>query len=163
MLRSKLNLVVLAFALLAGVYLARNGAFARPAPNFSLPEVYGGRVDLESYRGRPVLLVFWTTSCPICQRELPMLSRLEPTIRGKGVTLLPINLDGESQAADYLSSNNLNLTSLFDSNNKVARAYGVGGVPKFVLIDKDGKVRRSASGWTSESVLRDWMDSVSGS
>ena len=57
----------------------------------------------------------------------------------------------------------MNLTSLFDSDNKVARAYGVGGVPKFVLIDKDGRVRRSASGWTSERVLRNWVDSVSGS
>jgi len=163
MVRSKLNFVFLVVALTVGVYLARNGAFARPAPNFSLPEVYGGRVDLDSYRGRPVLLVFWTTSCPICQRELPMLSQLAPAFRSKGVTLLPINLDGESQAADYLSSNNLNLTSLFDSNNKVARAYSVGGVPKFVLIDKDGKIRRSSSGWASESVLRDWVDSVSGS
>jgi len=150
-------------AVFAGVYAARTGAFAHPAPNFSLPEVYGGRVDLDSYRGRPVLLVFWTTSCPICQRELPMLSQLAPTFRSKGVTLLPINLDGETQAADYLSSNSLNLTSLFDSSNKVARAYSVGGVPKFVFIDKDGKIRRSSSGWASESVLRDWVDSVSGS
>ena len=163
MTRSKLNFVFLCLALTVCAYLARNGAFAPPAPNFSLPEVYGGRVELDAYHGRPVLLVFWTTSCPICQRELPMLSRLAPTFRSKGVTLLPINLDGESQAADYLSSNNLNLTSLFDSDSKIARAYDVGGVPKFVLIDKDGKVRRSSSGWTSESVLRNWVDSVSGS
>jgi peroxiredoxin len=148
----------------AGVYVARNGnPFGSPAPNFSLPGVYGGRVELDSYHGRPVLLVFWTTSCPICQRELPLLSRLEPSFRSQGVTLLPINLDGESQAAEFLSSNSLNLTSLFDSDNKVARAYDVGGVPKFVLIDKDGKVRRSASGWASERVLRSWIESVSGS
>jgi|SRR5215469_9443767 len=163
MTRSKLNVVFFAIVLIAGVYMSHAGFFARPAPNFSLPEVNGGRVDLDSYRGRPVLLVFWTTSCPICQRELPMLSQLAPTFRSKGVTLLPINLDGETQAADFLSSNNLNLTSLFDSDYKVAHAYRVGGVPKFVLIDKDGKVRRSSSGWASESVLRDWVDSVSGS
>lgn len=159
-----LGLVLFGVMVCAGVYVARNGnPFGSPAPNFSLPEVYGGRVDLDSYRGRPVLLVFWTTSCPICQRELPVLSKLAPSFRSKGVTLLPINLDGESQAADFLSSKSLNLTSLFDSDNKVARAYDVGGVPKFVLIDKDGRVRRSASGWTSERVLRNWIDSVSGS
>lgn len=156
--------VMFVVVVFAGVYVARNGnPFGRPAPNFSLPEVYGGRVDLDSYRGRPVLLVFWTTSCPICQRELPLLSQLAPGFRSKGVTLLPINLDGESQAADFLTSNSLNITSLFDSDNKVARAYDVGGVPKFVLIDKDGKVRRSTSGWASERVLRNWVDSVSGS
>src|SRR5271156_3580794 len=127
------GLVLFVVMVFAGVYVARNGnPFAGPAPNFSLPDVYGGRVDLDSYRGRPVLLVFWTTSCPICQRELPMLSQMAPSFRSKGVTLLPINLDGESQAADFLSSNSLNFSSLFDSDNKVARAYDVGGVPKFV-------------------------------
>ena len=155
--------VLFVVAVSAGVYVSNSGMLAHPAPNFSLPGVYGGRVDLNSYRGTPVLLVFWTTSCPICQRELPMLSKLERSFRDKGVVLLPINLEGESQAADFLSSNSLNLTSLYDSDYKVARAYDVGGVPKFVLIDKDGKIRRSASGWTSESVLRNWVDSVSGS
>jgi peroxiredoxin len=163
MQQSKLGFVLVALAIVAGVYLTRDGILSRPAPDFSLPGVYGGRVDLDSYRGRPVLLVFWTTSCPICQRELPMLSQLAPTFRSKGVTLLPILLGGEDEGADYLGSSSLNFTSLFDSEGHVARAYGVGGVPKFVLIDKDGKIRRSASGWTSERVLRNWVDAVSGS
>ena len=38
-------------------------------------------------------------------------------------------------------------------NGKVGRAYRVGGVPKLVLIDKDGKVKRSTTGWTNEDVL----------
>jgi hypothetical protein len=48
----------------AGVYLTRDASLNQQAPGFSLPETYGGRVDFESYRGRPVLLVgfvakFW--------------------------------------------------------------------------------------------------------
>lgn len=150
-------------ALVGGMYLSQTGLLARQAPGFSLPGVYGGRVDLDSYRGRSVLLIFWTTSCPICQHELPKLSQMEPVFRGKGVTLLPILLGGENEAGNYLSSHNIDLTSLVDSDSKVAQAYGVGGVPKFVLIDRDGKIRHSASGWTSEKVLLRWADSVSGS
>jgi hypothetical protein len=58
----------------AGVYLTRDASLNQQAPAFSLPETYGGRVDLESFRGRPVLLVFWMTSCGICRRELPLVS-----------------------------------------------------------------------------------------
>ncbi len=158
-----LGLVLLVVVVIGGMFLSHTGVLARQAPAFSLPGVYGGRVDLDSYRGQSVLLIFWTTSCPICQRELPKLSQMEPAFRGKGVTLLPILLGGENEASNYLSSNNIDLTSLVDSDSTVARAYGVGGVPKFVLIDKDGKIRRSASGWTSEKVLLGWADSVSGS
>ncbi len=135
-----------------------HGGLHQPAPGFSLPETYGGRVDLESYRGRPVLLVFWTTSCPICQRELPLLNQLAWEFRSKGIAVLPIHLGGEAEASDYMSANNLSLASLFDADGAVARAYHVGGVPKLVLIGSNGKVLRSTSGWTNERVLREWME-----
>ncbi len=143
-----------------GLFFLRDANLNKPAPAFSLPETDGGRVDLASYRGRPVLLVFWTSSCPICQRELPMLNRLEPELRGKGIAVLTILVGGESEARDFVDSNRIGLTSLYDSEGTVARTYGVSGVPRLVLIDKDGKVKRSHSGWTDESVLRHWMDSV---
>ncbi len=52
---SKLSFLVLVGAVLLGIFVARSH---QPAPDFSLPGTYGGRVNLASYRGRPVLLVF---------------------------------------------------------------------------------------------------------
>lgn len=160
---SKLRLLLAGVAFAGAFFLARGGYLNEPAPAFSLPQVYGGQVSLESYRGRPVLLVFWTTSCPICQHELPLLSRLEPEMRGKGVSTLAILLGGEEEAGEYLGANNINLTTAYDSDGTVGRAYHVGGVPKLVLIGNDGKVKRSASGWMAEETLRHWIDGVSGS
>ena len=156
--RSRLGFALICIALALGLYFGRDGLLRKPAPAFSLPEVYGGQVDLDSYRGHPVLLVFWTTSCPICQRELPMLSQLEGEFRNHGVDILAVNLEGESQAASFLDSKRVNLTCTYDSAGEVARAYGVGGVPKLVLVGEDGKIKRSRTGWTGESVLRDWID-----
>jgi peroxiredoxin len=158
--RSRLGPLLLICGLIAGFYVGGDHNLNRPAPAFSLPETDGGRIDLESYSGRPVLLVFWTSSCPICQRELPMLNRLEPELRGKGIAVVTILLGGEGEARDFVDSNRIGLRSVYDSEGKVGRAYGVNGVPKLVLIDKDGKVKRSHSGWIDESVLRHWMDSV---
>jgi len=42
--------------------LVLSNCAARRAPDFTLPEVYGGEVSLASYHGHRVLLVFWTTS-----------------------------------------------------------------------------------------------------
>ncbi len=159
--QSKLGFVLLVGAVLLGIYVAQG--VHQPAPDFSLPETYGGRVNLASYRGRPVLLVFWTTSCPICQRELPMLSKLEPEFRNKGVSVLAINVGGGAGVGNFMGANNINLTSLSDDDGTVSRAYRVGGVPKLVLIGGDGKIRRSTSGWTGQRALLEWMDSASGS
>ena len=160
---STLGVLALCVALLLGVYVAGGGSFRSPAPEFSLPETDRGQVELSSYRGRPVLLVFWTTSCSICQQELPMLERLAPEFRSKGIAVLAIHLGEEGAARDFMDANRISFTSLVDSSGKVGSKYHVGGVPKLVLVNSEGKIQRSKSGWTSESVLRDWMDSVSGS
>lgn len=49
-------------AVLVGIYLVRNGSLDQLAPAFSLPGIDGGRIDLESDRGRPALPVFWARS-----------------------------------------------------------------------------------------------------
>jgi len=147
-------------ALLLGVYLVRTGGFSNPAPAFSLPEPDGGQVDLASYTGRPVLLVFWTTSCPICQRELPMLNQMEPEFRARGISVLTICLGSEGDAREYLDSRRIGLRSVYDERGRVGHAYHVSGVPGLVLVDKDGKVKRSTTGWTSDRVLRNWMGTV---
>ena len=161
MRQTRVGTAFLVVAMLFALYLLKGGSFGKPAPAFSLPEPDGGQVDLTSYAGRPVLLVFWTTSCPICQRELPMLNNMEWEFRDRGISVLTVCLGGEDDAREYLNSNRIALKTVYDAQGKVGRAYSVSGVPSFVLIDKDGKVKRSQSGWASQNVLRDWMGAVS--
>ena len=99
-----------AAAIFGGLYLTRDAELNRPAPAFSLPETFGGSVGSESYRGRPVLLVFWTTSCGICRRELPAVSRVAPEFRSKGIGVVAIHLGGADDVRDFMSSNHIALT-----------------------------------------------------
>ena len=150
-------------AVVAGIYLTHDASLNQQAPAFSLPETYGGRVDLESYRGRPVLLVFWMTSCGICRRELPVVNQLAPELRSKGIAVVAVHLGGGDDVREYVRSNHIDITSLVDSEGAVGNAYHVSGVPKLVLIGNDGKIKRTTSGMADESVLREWMDVASGS
>lgn len=160
MQQSRLGPVLFIAAIVVGLFLLR-GNLGKRAPAFSLPETDGGRIDLASYSGRPVLLVFWTSSCPICQRELPMLNRLEPELRGKGIAVVTILIGSEGEARDYMSSNSIGLKSLYDADGTVARAYHVGGIPRLVLVGADGKIKRSSAGYTNESVLLHWAGAAS--
>jgi peroxiredoxin len=129
----------------------------KQAPDFTLDQAYGGRVDLAAYRGRPVLIVFWTTSCSICRHELPLLDRLRTDFRATGVEILAINIRDLDGAREFMSVRHLGLTNLVDADGQTARNYKVSGVPKLVLIGADGKIRRSAAGWQDEETLRSWL------
>jgi peroxiredoxin len=150
-------------AVCAGIYLTHDASLNQQAPAFSLPETNGGRVDLESFRGQPVLLVFWMTSCGVCRRELPVVSQLAAELRSKGIAVVAIHLGGADEVRDYMRSNHIDITSLVDSEGTVGNAYHVSGVPKLILIGNDGRIERTTSGMADESVLREWMDVVSGS
>src|ERR1035437_7220900 len=135
-----------AAAIFGGLYLTRDADLNRPAPGFSLPETYGGSVGFESYRGRPVLLVFWATSCGICRRELPAVSRVAPEFRSKGIGVVAIHLGGADEAGDFMRSNHIGVTSLVDAEGAVGHACQVSGVPKMVLIGADGKIKTTKEG-----------------
>jgi peroxiredoxin len=142
------------------VFLLRDGMTGREAPDFSLREAYGGQVQLQSLRGRPVLLVFWTTSCGICRHELPVLDRLADEFRGRGVEMLAINLGDLEGARQYMRQNHLNLTTLVDTDGIVAQKYSVNGVPKLVLVGADGRIKQARAGMQSERAVRQWLESV---
>jgi peroxiredoxin len=150
-----------AAAVLAAMYLTSDRSVNQPAPAFDLPEAYGGHVRLESYRGHPVLLAFWSTSCGICRRELPLLSQAAPELQVKGVEVLAIHLGNGDEARDYLSANHIRLRSVSDPEGSVAHAYRVSGIPKLVLVGSDGVIRRTRSGLATSQTLRTWADSVS--
>jgi peroxiredoxin len=125
------------------------------APDFSLDQAFGGHVDLRAYYGKPVLVVFWLTSCGICRHELPLLDRLRTEF--PAVEILAINIRDTDGAREFMSSEHLRLTNLIDPDGQTAQKYRVSGVPKLVLIGTDGKIRRSAAGWQDERTLREWL------
>lgn len=160
--RTRNGVLLLVASLFLGIYLIHADGVNQPAPGFSLLKDYGGRVDLASYRGRAVLLVFWTSSCSICQHELPMLNQMAPEFYSKGIDIVAINLSGADEGRDYMRDHRIDLTSVADSDGEVGRAYHVSGVPKLVLVGSDGKIKRSSAGWANQSALRDWMNSAGG-
>jgi methylamine dehydrogenase accessory protein MauD len=147
----------------AGLFVTRDADLNQPAPNFSLPEAFGGSVGFESYRGRPVLLVFWATSCGICRRELPAVSRVAPEFRSKGIGVVAIHVGWADDVRDFMQSNHIALTSLVDAEGAVGQAYHVSGVPKMVLIGADGKIKRTKAGMADESELREWVEAAGAS
>ena len=120
----------------------------RLAPDFSLVSLDGETVHLSDYRGRIVLLDFWASWCKPCTRTFPALHEVYEDFSDRGVDLLVVSLDRSEEASrEYLEENGFPTENVLWGSLAEARAikelYGVRGIPKTFLIDRDGFIRFS--------------------
>jgi len=118
-----------------------------PSPTFVNYESYGGeRVSLADLKGQHVYIDFWATWCAPCKKEFPHLKKLEKKYHGSNIAFVGISLDKETKKEAWktmVEEEGLMGIQLFADNSfdsAFADAYQVTSIPRFVLIDKDGKV-----------------------
>ena len=137
------NRIAVIAALAAALALpALAGSSGGPAPQFTL-EARGGRdVSLAQYKGQVVMINFWASWCGPCRQEMPLLEGIYKKYGKLGFTLLGVNVEPDSQAAEeWLQQTPVSFPILFDKESKVSKLYDVAGMPSTVIIDRSGKLR----------------------
>jgi len=118
------------------------------APEFTLSRLDGGEASLSDFRSRVVVLDFWATWCSPCRASMPGLEALRARYEDKGLIVVSVSLDRSGDdARRYLKTNGYDAfiglwESLADAQ-RVARLYGVFGIPRTFVIDRDGIIRYS--------------------
>jgi peroxiredoxin len=111
------------------------------APDFSLKDLKGTEVRLSDSRGRAVLLVFSASWCPYCRREIPELKKLHDRFKDRGLDLIMVDVrESHKKVASFAARYEIPYRVLLDEEGKVARQYGVRGIPDELLIGKDGGI-----------------------
>src|SRR5258708_17389687 len=135
-------------------------------PAFDLP-IYGGRgvgstINLTALRGHPVILNFWSESCPPCRTEVPFLQRTYAQYAAQHqFALLGINqADPKGDIATFGADFNITYPLLFDSGDKINEAYGVTAIPTTYFIDSTGIVRSVFVQPLTSSTLQQGLSSV---
>jgi len=126
----------------------------QPAPDFQLTTTSGDIVQLSSFRGRVVLLDFFSTSCYVCQQFTP--DTLAPLYAQHGIhfVLLSIDVnregnnlaDGNTRISTYMATYGASWTFALDTSRTVTRAYGIQATPTHFIIDKNGNIVDSGQG-----------------
>lgn len=118
--------------------------FASPegkaAPDFTT-ELYGGTViKLSEMKGRPVVLNFWASWCGYCVKELPDIEALFKKY-GDKVSFLAVNC-GESrkEIESFLKKKSYTFPIAMDETTSLSRLYNISGIPRTIVLDKEGKI-----------------------
>ena len=108
----------------------------------------GAEFDWKSYRGKVVLVDFWATWCQPCRQEVPNVLKLYKAYHEKGFEVVGISLDARREEAEsYIKQYEIPWPNLFSKNederaweNPLAVYYGITGIPRAILVDRDGTV-----------------------
>lgn len=104
-------------------------------------------IDLQTLRGKPLVLNFWSTWCGTCAQEHQVLRMLQRTYAGRGVQLYSVLYsDTAENAQRFLKQFGEAAPVLLDPELRTAIDYGVSGVPETYFIDAQGIVRHKHAG-----------------
>lgn len=126
---------------------AADPLLGQPAPQLTLDLLDGGKFDLQSLRGKVVVIDFWASWCGPCRIGLPIVSEVTGRYAERGVVFYTINRrEPVPKIQRYLETTKLNFPVALDPQDAAAMAYQVTGIPRTVIIGKDGVVAAVHSG-----------------
>jgi cytochrome c biogenesis protein CcmG/thiol:disulfide interchange protein DsbE len=118
-----------------------------PAPNFTLAALgaHGAStIDLASFKGKPIVLNFWASSCAPCHDEAPMLQTTWQHVQSKGVVFIGIDFqDARSDGLSFLQKYAITYPNALDADGSTAIHYGVTYTPTTFFINRQGLIVRS--------------------
>ena len=132
----------------------------------------GGKKSLDSFKGKFVYIDVWATWCGPCIQQIPYLKSLEKEYHGKNIEFISISTDehrrsgGSWEAAekkwkDFVKAKQLSGVQLWAGKDiSFQQEYQINSIPRFILIDPQGKIVNSDAPRPSEPRLKELFTSL---
>ena len=137
----------------SGNVTATKGAekpYVRNESYFKLPNHKGGEIDLASYAGKPVMLMFFTETCPYCRKAAPFIETMNKKYSAKGLSVIGISVDNEASAAEgFIKDFGLTFPVAY-KGAEVSRKYKTQGVPYIFILNKSHVIHNMWAGYDPE-------------
>ena len=131
----------------------------KPAPNFTLAALSAhsaSNISLASFKGKPVVINVWNSTCAPCVQEASLLRTEWQRVQaqGQGVVFLGIDFqDARSDGLSFLQKYGITYPNVLDASGSVSISYGVTGTPETIFIDRRGVVVQKVIGELTAQTL----------
>ncbi|WP_461533684.1 TlpA family protein disulfide reductase [Sinomicrobium sp.] len=137
-----------------------------PAPEVVFEDTEGTTIALSELKGKYTYIDLWATWCGPCKKEIPSLKKVAKAYEGKNIQFVSISIDKEEDRGkwqDFVRDNDLNGIQLIADKNahdKLAKAFNIKMIPRFILLDPEGKIVDATAPYPSDEKLLDLFDQL---
>jgi thiol-disulfide isomerase/thioredoxin len=117
------------------------------AIDFKFPDSTGKEIALSDLKGKVVYIDIWATWCGPCRKEYPFLKKLEAEYHNNNdIVFMGVNVDitkDKQKWLDFLKKEQLPGVQIFAgdfANEALMKPYKISGIPRFILVGKDGRL-----------------------
>ena len=132
------------------------------AQDFTLTTLQGEQVNLSDYKGKIVILNFWTSWCGPCKEEMPHMqsfSEKHPDIQMLAVNLTSMDL-GLDAVKQFVEEYRLTFPILLDEADVVGKQYNILTIPTSYMIDLEGRIFQEVIGPMDERMMEDLVSAL---
>ena len=123
---------------------ATDPLIGHPAPNFTLDALNlhpGAPISLANFKGKPIVLNVWNSTCLPCMDEAHLLQSLWQRVKPQGVVFIGIDFqDVKSDGFSFLKKYGVTYPNVLDASGSTAISYGVTATPETLFINRQGVV-----------------------
>jgi len=148
-MKNKFLAIAIAYACHCTAQAAQQGQQTPECPA-ALTET-GDKLALSAYKNKVVLIDFWATWCPPCQKSMPFFNELRNQHLKDSFEIVAINVDEDSETAkEFLKTHPVTYPIAFDPSGDCPSVFDVKAMPSSYLVDKAGKIRQIHLGFRDE-------------
>jgi len=126
----------------------------------------GGVTSLTDFRGKYVYIDIWATWCSPCKIEIPYLQKIEKAYHGKNIEFVSISVDKQKDRDKWKKMiekeklTGVQLLTDADYSSKFIEDVKTKGIPRFILIDPEGKIVDAYAPRPSDPKLQALLNSL---
>ena len=140
-------------------YIRKPDFSSSQLPQLNETLINGAIIESKTFEGKPLLLHFWATWCPVCKAEADNIQRLS---KYYNVVTIAVKSGSDREIDETLKKRHFNYNVINDSEGKWAKMYNIEAYPTTFIYDRSGEIAFSEVGYSSTLglALRMWWAGI---